>query len=345
MPSVNEIRSHYLDYFERNGHTRVPSSPLVPRNDPDAPVHQRRHGPVQGLLHRPLDPDLPARDERAEVRARRRQAQRPRQRRLHRPASHLLRDAGELLVRRLFQGSRDRARLRAGDARLRPRQGQAVGDGASVGRGSAVAVEEDRRLQRRPDHRPPGQPLGDGRHRSVRLLLRDLLRPGTVAEGRTARQSGRGRRPLPRILEPGVHAVRAGRRHDPHRPAAPVDRHRHGAGAHHRDHAGRPQQLRHRPVQDADRGVGRCGRRAGRGRAGGEPPRHRRSPPRLRLPDRRRRAAVERGPRLCAAPHHAARHAPRASARDRGAADVPAGADARRRNGRARIPSWCGRSG
>ncbi len=34
MPSVNEIRSHYLDYFERNGHTRVASSPLVPRNDP-----------------------------------------------------------------------------------------------------------------------------------------------------------------------------------------------------------------------------------------------------------------------------------------------------------------------
>src|SRR6266550_4530286 len=34
MPSVNEIRSHYLDFFEKNGHTRVPSSPLVPRNDP-----------------------------------------------------------------------------------------------------------------------------------------------------------------------------------------------------------------------------------------------------------------------------------------------------------------------
>jgi alanyl-tRNA synthetase len=34
MPSVNEIRSHYLDYFEKNEHTRVTSSPLVPRNDP-----------------------------------------------------------------------------------------------------------------------------------------------------------------------------------------------------------------------------------------------------------------------------------------------------------------------
>jgi alanyl-tRNA synthetase len=34
MSGVNEIRSAYLDYFKRNGHEIVPSSPLVPRNDP-----------------------------------------------------------------------------------------------------------------------------------------------------------------------------------------------------------------------------------------------------------------------------------------------------------------------
>ncbi|MBV0912100.1 alanine--tRNA ligase [Anianabacter salinae] len=34
MPSLNDIRSTFLDYFETNGHTVVPSSPLVPRNDP-----------------------------------------------------------------------------------------------------------------------------------------------------------------------------------------------------------------------------------------------------------------------------------------------------------------------
>jgi alanyl-tRNA synthetase len=34
MSGVNEIRSAFLDYFARNGHTQVPSSPLVPRNDP-----------------------------------------------------------------------------------------------------------------------------------------------------------------------------------------------------------------------------------------------------------------------------------------------------------------------
>jgi len=34
MPSLNDIRSTFLDYFARNGHTVVDSSPLVPRNDP-----------------------------------------------------------------------------------------------------------------------------------------------------------------------------------------------------------------------------------------------------------------------------------------------------------------------
>src|SRR3954464_10100121 len=34
MSGVNEIRSAFLDYFAEHGHAAVPSSPLVPRNDP-----------------------------------------------------------------------------------------------------------------------------------------------------------------------------------------------------------------------------------------------------------------------------------------------------------------------
>ena len=34
MPSSNDIRATFLDSFARHGHTVVPSSPLVPRNDP-----------------------------------------------------------------------------------------------------------------------------------------------------------------------------------------------------------------------------------------------------------------------------------------------------------------------
>ena len=34
MSGVNDIRSAFLSYFAKNGHEIVPSSPLVPRNDP-----------------------------------------------------------------------------------------------------------------------------------------------------------------------------------------------------------------------------------------------------------------------------------------------------------------------
>lgn len=34
MPTLNDIRSTFLSYFEKNGHAVVDSSPLVPRNDP-----------------------------------------------------------------------------------------------------------------------------------------------------------------------------------------------------------------------------------------------------------------------------------------------------------------------
>ncbi len=34
MSGVNEIRSTFLDFFGKNGHQKVASAPLVPRNDP-----------------------------------------------------------------------------------------------------------------------------------------------------------------------------------------------------------------------------------------------------------------------------------------------------------------------
>jgi hypothetical protein len=62
--------------------------------------------------------------------------------------------------------------------------------------------------------------------------------------------------------------------------------------------------------------------------------RDRRPHPRLQLPDHRRRAAVERGPRLRAAPDHPARAAPRPQARRARAVLPQARGDARRRDGR-----------
>ena len=34
MSSVNDIRAMFLDYFAKNGHQILASSPLVPHNDP-----------------------------------------------------------------------------------------------------------------------------------------------------------------------------------------------------------------------------------------------------------------------------------------------------------------------
>src|ERR671925_2306593 len=34
MTSVSQVRATFLEFFARNGHEVVPSSPLVPRNDP-----------------------------------------------------------------------------------------------------------------------------------------------------------------------------------------------------------------------------------------------------------------------------------------------------------------------
>ena len=333
MSSVNDIRSHFLGYFERNGHTLVASGPAGAAQRPDADVHQCRHGPVQGLFHRPGAAALPARHDVAEMRARRRQAQRPRQCRLHRAASHLLRDARQFLLRRLFQGAGDRARLEPDHQGVRPGQGPADRHGLST-RTTTPSTSGTRSPACRTSASSGSRPATiSGRWATPAPAARARRSSTTTAtdiSGRPAGQSRRRRRPLHRDLEPRLHAVRAARQGRAHRPAAAVDRHRHGAGAHRRGAAGRPRQLRHRPLPGADRGLGRGDRRAGRRAAPRQPPGHRRPSARFELPDRRRRAAVERGPRLCPAPHHAPRHAPRAPPRRARAADVAARAGAGR---------------
>ena len=55
-----DIRQAFLDYFR---HQRRRGDPLVAAGAagrPDAPVHQRRDGPVQGRLHRTREAPLPA---------------------------------------------------------------------------------------------------------------------------------------------------------------------------------------------------------------------------------------------------------------------------------------------
>ena len=303
---------------------------------PDLDVHHRRHGAVQERLHRPGDALLHARHHGAEVRARRRQAQRSRQRRLHQPAPHVLRDARQLLLRRLLQGAGDPAGVGAGHQGLRARPQAPARHHLPRRRGRLPHLEEGGGLLRRQDHphRHLRQLLVGGRDGPVRAVLGDLPRPGRQGRGRPAGQRRPGWRPLPGVLEPRLHAVRAARARRPRRPAQALDRHRHGPRAHDGHPAGRAVRLRHRSVSRADRGLRGGNRRGGQGRAPGLPPRDRRPPARHELPDRRGRAALQRRPRLRAAPHHAPRHAACASAGRQGAADVAAGAGAGAADGR-----------
>ena len=196
--------------------------------------------------------------------------------------------------------------------------------------------KQDRRLLRQQDHPHPdlGQFLGDGRYRPVRSVLGDLLRPRRSHPRRPAGQPRPGRRPLHRDLEPGLHAVRAADQGRARQPAQAVDRHRHGPGAHRRGPAGQAQQLRHRSVPHADRGGGARDRRRSRRPAVGVAQGDRRPSAHDGVPDRRRRAAVERGPRLRAAPHHAPRHAPCPYPGRAGPDGLQAGAEPGARDGR-----------
>ena len=87
------------------------------RQRSDAAVHQCRHGAVQGRVPRQGPARLRARRFQPALRARRRQAQRPRERRLYRPPPHVLRDARQLLLRRLLQARGDPLRLGVPDRR------------------------------------------------------------------------------------------------------------------------------------------------------------------------------------------------------------------------------------
>ena len=115
--------------------------------------------------------------------------------------------------------------------------------------------------------------------------------------------------------------------------AETLDRYRRGTGARRRRAARQARQLRHRPVRRADPRDRRIDRRRSARRAEGLAARDRRSSARFVVPDRRRRAAVERRPRLRAAPDHAPRHAPCAIARRQRSADASPGLGAGARDG------------
>ncbi len=320
--SAADVRRAFLEFFRERGHTVVASSSsLVPGNDPTLLFTNAGMVQFKDVFLGQGQARLRARHLEPALRARRRQAQRPRERRLHGAASHLLRDARQLLLRRLLQEGRHSLRLGVRHrSRLRHRSEPPHGHRLPHRRRGLRCLEQgDRpagradRAHRRQAGRRLRQLLADGRHRPLRSLHRNLLRPRRGDSGRPAGLARRRRRSLDRDLESRVHAVRPLGGRQAHAAAEAVRGYRHRPRARLGRDAGRHQQLRHRPLRRPDP----RGREVARHHRAQEskPARDRGSHPRLQLPHRRRRDPVERGPRLRAAPHRAPRHAPRPQVR------------------------------
>ena len=117
----HEIRQKFLTFLPSAGTASFAVLRLFPANDPTLLFTNAGMNQFKDVFLGMEKRDYTPRGHLAEVRPRRRQAQRSRERRLHAPPSHVLRNARQLFLRRLLQSGSDRLRLGTAHQRIRPR--------------------------------------------------------------------------------------------------------------------------------------------------------------------------------------------------------------------------------
>jgi alanyl-tRNA synthetase len=127
MQTTNDIRTAFLDYFRRNGHEVVASSPLVPRNDPTLLFTNAGMVQFKNVFTGAEKRDYArAATSQKCVRAggKHNDLENVGYTARHHTFFEML---GNFSFRRLLQGPRHRARLDPGDEGIRPRPRPAVG--------------------------------------------------------------------------------------------------------------------------------------------------------------------------------------------------------------------------
>ena len=277
----------------------VPSGSLVPvLLRPVGAADDGRDAAAEAVLPGPGGPAAHAADLVPEVLPHHRhRAGRP-----DRAAPDLLRDARELLDRRLLQAGRGRVRLGAVDPGLRARSRSGSGSPSSRATRSSGSGPDEEAIEcwrsvgvpGRADRAAGalGQLLAGRADRALRPVLGAVLRPRARLR-RRRRPPRRRHGAVPRVLESGLHAEPAARGRLAHAAAEAQHRHRRGPRPGGRDPPGRPVGVRERPVPAAG-GAGRGAVGPALRRRPGRHPRAaraRRPRPRDDLPDRRRRRA------------------------------------------------------
>ena len=177
MTGLAQIRSTFLDFFKRQGHEIVASSPLVPRNDPT--LMFANSGMVQfknvftGMEKRPYSRATTA-QKCVRAGGKHNDLDNVGYTARHHTFFEML---GNFSFGDYFKADAIEWAWTLVTKEYRPAQGQADGHRLLGGRRGACAVEEDRRPSRQPHHPHPdvGQFLVDGRYRPLRPMLRNLL--------------------------------------------------------------------------------------------------------------------------------------------------------------------------